>query len=65
VGLATTSVATGSSPPFASGWHRNTRHEAIAKPRTAPYRSTASIAYSEQVGTYRHDGGNAGEIHRL
>jgi hypothetical protein len=56
---------TGSNPPFANGWHRKTRHAAIIPPRHTPYRSTASIAYSEHVGTYRHDGGNDGEIHRL
>lgn len=56
---------TGSYPPFANGWHRNNRPNASNPPRITPNRSTASIAYSEQVGTYRHAGGNIGEIHHL
>jgi hypothetical protein len=31
-------------------------------PRSAPWRSIASRAYWEQVGTKRQDGGNHGEI---
>src|SRR5580658_1973752 len=56
---------TGSSPPFANGLHRNTRTIAIRLPRATPYRSTASIAYSEQDGTYRHAGRNIGETAHL
>jgi len=37
----------------------------MALPRTKPNRSIASSAYSEQVGTYRHETGSIGEIHRL
>jgi hypothetical protein len=56
---------TGSYPPFANGWHRNNRVAAIQLPRTAPYSSIASIAYSEQVGTYRQLGGSHGDTNRL
>ena len=34
-------------------------------PRMTPKRSTASTAYSEQVGTYRQEGGSNGEITHL
>src|SRR5579864_6400062 len=34
-------------------------------PRTAPWRSTASMAYSEHVGTYRHAGRNMGDTAHL
>src|SRR5580704_13710287 len=34
-------------------------------PRNTPKCSMASIAYSEQVGTYRHDAGSQGEITSL
>jgi len=56
---------TGSCPPAQNGWHRSKRQIAIPLPRTAPCRSIASRAYSEQVGTKRQDGGNQGEITAL
>jgi hypothetical protein len=34
-------------------------------PRSTPKRSMASIAYSEQVGTYLQDAGSQGEITSL
>ena len=44
---------------------RNNRVIAIQLPRKTPYRSTASIAYSEQVGTNRQLGGSHGDTTRL
>src|SRR2546423_1957428 len=41
---------TGSYPPRLHGWHENSRLVASQPPRTTPDRSTASMAYSEQVG---------------
>jgi hypothetical protein len=65
VGFSKSFFTTGSNPPCAKGWHRSNRQPAIPNPRKTPYRSTASIAYSEHVGTYRQEGENIGEIHRL
>ena len=48
---ATRSNGTGSYPPCTNGWQRSSRQTVIAEPRSAPCRSTASAAYSEQVGT--------------
>jgi hypothetical protein len=45
---------TGSSPPLPKGLHLNTLDAAISEPRTAPWVRTASSAYREQVGEYRH-----------
>jgi hypothetical protein len=45
---------TGSSPPLPNGLHRATLDTAISEPRTAPWVRTASSAYREQVGEYRH-----------
>lgn len=45
---------TGSYPPFEKGLHLNIRHNANALPFKAPYFSTASNPYSEQVGIYGH-----------
>src|SRR5437762_10079998 len=41
---------TGSYPPRLQGWHEKRRFVASQPPRMTPYRSTASIAYSEHVG---------------
>ena len=41
---------TGSYPPRLQGWQEKRRFVASQPPRTTPCRSTASIAYSEQVG---------------
>src|SRR4051812_30128402 len=49
--LASCSLKTGSNPPFTNGLHLSSRHVAIKVPRIAPWRSSASAAYSEQVGT--------------
>lgn len=44
---------TGSRPPACQGWQRPTRRSASQLPRSAPWRSTAVSAYSEQVGVKR------------
>ena len=41
------------------------RLNASQPPLIAPYFSMASIAYCEQVGIYRQQGGLFGEIYRL
>lgn len=41
---------TGSYPPLEKGLHRSILQAAIAPPFTAPYFSTASSPYWEQVG---------------
>lgn len=56
---------TGSYPPFANGWQRRIRKKAYHPPLITPCRDMASIAYSEHVGTYRHAGGNMGEMQYL
>jgi len=43
-------MGTGSYPPFAKGLHLNILLNAIHPPFNAPYCSTASRAYWEQVG---------------
>lgn len=53
---------TGSKPPRARGWQRKSRHRANSPPLSAPNRSTASKAYSEQVGEKRQQGGFKGEM---
>ena len=55
---------TGSCPPGWKGWQRSSRRTASHPPRAAPYVSTASSAYAEQVGWKRHAGGVMGEIQR-
>ncbi len=56
---------TGSYPPGWKGWQRRSLRSPIQPPRRAPYRSTASSVYSEQVGTKRHAGGSKGEMNAL
>jgi hypothetical protein len=41
---------TGSKPPGCSGWQRNSLLAARYPPFITPYLSTASYAYSEQLG---------------
>ncbi len=53
---------TGSHPELPNGWQRPIRFAASQLPRPTPNRSTAIRAYSEHVGSYRHAGGNQGEI---
>jgi len=43
------------SPPH--GWHRPNRRAASHPPRQAPCTSSASNAYDEHVGQYRHGDG--------
>ena len=45
---------TGSYPPFEKGLHLKILHKASAPPFRAPYFSTASNPYKEQVGQYGH-----------
>ena len=47
---------TGSCPPDAQGWHRQTRRKANDAPWAAPCRPMASMAYWEQVGVNRQQG---------
>ena len=56
---------TGSYPPWQNGWHRASRLNPNHTPRATPYFATASIMYSEQVGSNRQADGNSGEIQRL
>lgn len=46
------------------GWHRDSLRRASQPPLRAPYFSTASRAYSEQVGIKRQQGGRRGEMAR-
>src|SRR3954469_118142 len=41
---------TGSYPPGRKGWQRRIRRALSQAPRIAPWRSSASIAYAEQLG---------------
>ncbi|HSI89332.1 MAG TPA: hypothetical protein VK918_09770 [Pyrinomonadaceae bacterium] len=52
---------TGSWPPRQSGWHRKMRFVPIHTPFMTPYFSTASRAYSEQVGSNLQAGGKKGD----
>ena len=56
---------TGSYPPGLKGWQRHIRLTANHPPRAAPYLSIAWYAYSEQEGTNRQAGGNAGDTNFL
>jgi len=38
------------------------RHAPMAEPRTKPYRLMASMAYWEQVGVKRHEGGRKDDV---
>lgn len=53
--------STGSYPPGWKGWHFNIRRNARKSPYTTPCLATASMAYWEQVGINRQEGGNRGE----
>ena len=44
---------TGSNPPEFQGWQRNIRLRPSCAPLSAPYFSTASAVYSEQLGKKR------------
>ena len=48
---------TGSSPPLANGWQRPSRRIASHEPLHTPNRTSATYAYSEHVGRYRHSPG--------
>ena len=50
----TSNYGTGSYPPFEKGLHLNILKIAKRLPLTTPCFSNASMAYSEQVGTYIH-----------
>jgi len=52
-------------PPEWNGWHRRSLRNPSPTPFSTPYRATASVMYSEQVGWKRHADGNSGEIPRL
>ena len=56
------SYGTGSYPDPPQGLQRNMRHMASARPFIGPCFFIASLAYSEQVGVKRHDGGVYGEM---
>ena len=56
------SHGTGSYPPRQHGWHRSSRNIPRPTPRSAPWRSTASMKYFEQVGSNRHRKGIQGEM---
>ena len=52
---------TGSKPEGPKGRHLIKRRKTRYDPLNAPCRFIASIAYSEQEGTNRHEDGNNGE----
>ncbi len=52
---------TGSYPPGWKGWHLAMRTTVIRMAVSTDFFSKASIAYSEQVGTKRHAGGQRGD----
>ena len=47
---------TKSTPPSANGWQRAKRLTAKRSPFAQPCMTSACLAYSEQVGWYRHLG---------
>lgn len=55
-------VGTGSYPPSCPGWHRPRRLNVMRMPLKMPCSRTASCAYIEHVGSYRHSEGRYGEI---
>jgi hypothetical protein len=55
-------VGTGSYPPSCPGWHRPRRLNVMGMPLRTPCSRTASCAYMEHVGSYRHCEGRYGEI---
>ena len=55
------SPGTGSRPAAHAGRQRSTRRAANQPPRTSPWRTTAPIAYAEQVGSKRQLRGRSGE----
>lgn len=59
-----TSHGTGSYPLPPHGWQRKMRRTANQRPLKSPCFCSASIAYCEQVGVKRHEGGVSGEIKR-
>ena len=56
---------TGSKPEPPPGRHLRTRRIASQVPLNGPCFVMASMAYSEQVGTKRQDGGVRGDMNRL
>lgn len=60
--LLVSNYGTGSYPCPPHGWQRPIRFSASQKPLKGPCFFMASIAYSEQVGVYLHDGGSIGDM---
>jgi len=56
---------TGSYPPGTKGLHLKIRFNASQLPRKAPKRSTASIAYCEQLGENLQHGAVSGDMRFL
>src|SRR5262249_238135 len=51
-------------PSHLIGWHRARRRIVSMSPLRGPWTLRASIAYCEQVGVKRHEGGRSGDRNR-
>ena len=60
--LLSVCYGTGSYPEPPQGWQRSRRRIVRYNPLIAPCFLSASIAYCEQVGVKRHEGGFSGDI---